>query len=89
MPIRIKIKKLKPWNNNLADQIKVDMLNIVVEDFAREAQRQLSEFFCEHHPEKVSYITIAADRKNTMLIKRRFCCRKFAQKITAKLKGYI
>jgi len=89
MPIQIKTKKLSPWNNDLADQIKVDMLNRVVDEFAKEAKVQLSKLTCDKHPDKISHITIAADRQNTMLIRRRFCCNRFSQKISVKLEGYI
>lgn len=89
MPIQVRTEKLSPWKNDLADQIKVDMLNEVVEGFAKEAHVQLAEMSCDYHPDKISYLTIAADRKTTMLIRRRFCCRKFSQKISVKLKGYI
>ena len=89
MSIHIKTKKLSPRRTDLADQIKVDMLNEIMSDFAVEAKNQLGKLKCEKHPRKVSEITIAADRIHTMKIRRKFCCPEFEKKISAKLEGYL
>jgi hypothetical protein len=89
MPIQVRTKKLTPWKNDLADQIKVEMLNKVAGEFANEARSQLGKLKCERHPRTLSYITIAADRTNTMVIKRKFCCPEFKERISEKLKGYL
>lgn len=89
MALQIKTKKLSPWKNDLADQIKVDMLNEVVAEFADEAKVQLGKLKCQKHPDKTSYITIAADRTNTMVIRRKFCCPEFKKKISIRLEGYL
>ncbi|HET9487002.1 MAG TPA: hypothetical protein VFO54_06195 [Chryseosolibacter sp.] len=88
MPIQVRKKKLIPWHNDLADEIKVAMLNEVVDEFSRVARNELSKIKCDKHPGEVSYILITPDRVSTMIIKRKFCCPEFAQKITMKLNGY-
>ena len=89
MPIRIITKKLSPFRNDLADQIKVEMLNEVVDEFSREARVQLGKLKCEHHPTKISTLTVAADRARTLVIRRKFCCPEFGDRISKKLKGYL
>ena len=89
MSIQIKTRKLLPRQRDLADQIKVDMLNEIAKDFAQEARSQLGDLKCEKHPAKVSYITIAADRTHTLIIRRKFCCPEFEKKISMRLEGYL
>ncbi|MEX1240191.1 MAG: hypothetical protein WEB30_10750 [Cyclobacteriaceae bacterium] len=89
MPIQVRTKTLSPWNNDLADQIKVDILNDIVEEFMKEARVQLGNLKCKRHPEKISYITITADRTHTMVIRRKFCCTEFKERVSRKFKGYV
>ena len=86
MPVSITTRKLTAWHNDLPDEIKVDMLNEIVEDFAAEATRALSELTCPKHPEQMSYITIVADRNQSMVIEKKFCCSEFEYKVSLKLK---
>lgn len=85
MPIRVTTKKLKTWHNDLADEIKVEMLNEVVEEFASEAQKELGKLKCKEHPRKISRLTIVADRNKTMIIKKKFCCAEFEEKVSVKI----
>jgi hypothetical protein len=85
MPIRVTTKKLKAWHNDLADEIKVDMLNEVVEEYATEAQKELGKLTCKEHPRKISQLTIIADRINTMVIEKKFCCAEFEDKVSLKI----
>lgn len=85
MSIRVNTKKLTPWQNDLPDQIKVDMVNQVAEDFAAEVREELGELRCGKHPSKISTVTIIADRTNTMVIKKKFCCPDFEKKVSVKL----
>lgn len=85
MSIRVKTKKLTAWQSDLPDQIKVAMVNEVVEDFAREARKELGDLTCLNHPSRISTVTIIADRISTMVIKKKFCCLQFERKISLKL----
>lgn len=85
MAIRIEIKKLTPWKHDIADEIRVEMLNTIVEDYASEAGRQLANLKCPTHPRKISHIIIVADRKHTMTFRKKFCCPEFEKKISVKL----
>lgn len=85
MPVSITTRKLTAWQNDLSDEIKVSMLNEVVEDYAAEAVRALSDLSCPKHPQQMSYITITADRNRTMIIEKKFCCPEFDQKVSLKL----
>ncbi|MGC1244328.1 MAG: hypothetical protein WA874_22245 [Chryseosolibacter sp.] len=85
MPIQVRRKKLNPWHNDLADEIKVDMLNQVVCDFTSEAKNELEKMECPKHPNTLSYVTIIPDRMNVMIIRKKFCCPEFEEKISVKL----
>lgn len=85
MAIRIEIKKLTPWQHDLTDEIKVEMLNTIVEEYASEAAKQLAKMKCPTHPKKISHITIIADRQHTMIFRKQFCCPEFEKKISMKL----
>jgi len=86
MPIQVITKKLAPWHRDIADQIKVEMLNQVTEEFAQEVKNELGKLNCPNHPDKISYITIMADRNNTIIIKKKFCCPAFEEKISVKIR---
>jgi hypothetical protein len=73
------------WRNDLADQIKVDMLNEVVEDYATEVAKELGNLTCQIHPEEISTITIVPDRTHTMVINSKFCCPDFEKIVTLKI----
>ena len=85
MAIQVITKKLTPWHNDLPDQIKVEMLNEVAEEFAREVKKELGKLKCENHPMEVSYITVVADRTHNMIIEKKFCCPEFEQKVSVKI----
>lgn len=85
MPIHISTRKLTARRNDLPDQIKVEMLNEVVEEFAREAKKELANLICKKHPDEISYITIIADRNNNMTLKKKFCCPEFDKKVSLKI----
>jgi len=85
MPIQIHTKKLRPWQNDLADEIKVGMLNEMVDDFAREVTKGLGALNCRRHPDVMSHVTIVADRTETMVILKEFCCHEFEALVSLKL----
>lgn len=85
MSIRVHTKKLTAWHNDPVDQIKVDMVNAVVEDFATEVRNELGKLKCSRHPSKTTTVTIIADRTNTMVIRNKFCCPEFEKKVSVKL----
>jgi hypothetical protein len=85
MPIHVTIKKLTAWRNDAADDIKVDMLNEVAKEFAVEAKKELAKMKCPRHPTRVSQISIIADRTKSMIIKTKFCCPEFGEKVSVKL----
>lgn len=86
MPLSITTKKLAPWHHDLPDEIKVDMLNEIVEDYAAEVIKALGDLYCPAHPHVMSYITIVADRVQSIIIEKKFCCPEFEQKVSLKLK---
>ena len=85
MPVSITTRKLTAWHNDLPDEIKVGMLNEVVEDYAAEAVTVLSHLTCPKHPQQTSHITIVADRNRSMVIEKKFCCPEFEHKVSLKL----
>ena len=86
MPLSIRIKKLSPWHHDLPDEIKVDMLNEVVQDYATEVVNALGDLYCPKHPNEMSFITIIADRVQSIIIEKKFCCPQFEEKVSMKLK---
>lgn len=85
MPIKVHIKKLSAWRNDLPDQIKVEKLNEVAEDFAQEITKEIGSLQCPQHPEQVSHITVAADRITSVMIQKKCCCTEFEKKISRKI----
>jgi hypothetical protein len=85
MSIKVKTKTLVARHSDLPDQIRVDMLNQVVEDFAREVLLALGNLECKQHPHKISQLTIFADRAHTLLIKKKFCCPEFEKLVSLKI----
>jgi len=85
MSIKVHIRKLAAWHNDLADQIKVEKLNEVAEDFAQEIVNELGNLQCKEHPGKDSYVTIIADRTNQIIIEKKFCCQEFEKKVSLKI----
>lgn len=85
MPITVHIKKLAAWQNDLPDQIKVEKLNEVAEDFAQEIKKELGSLQCQQHPEQVSHVTVIADRHNSMVIQKKCCCPEFEKKVSRKI----
>ena len=81
MPITVHIKKLAAWQNDLPDQIKVEKLNEVAEDFAQEIKKEIGSLQCQQHPEQVSHVTVIADRHNSMVIQKKCCCPEFEKKV--------
>ena len=61
MSIKVTIRRLAQWRNDLADQIKVEKLNEVAEDFADEIRRELGNLQCKKHPDETSQVTIIQD----------------------------
>ena len=51
MPVSITTRKLNAWHNDLPDEIKVSVLNQVIDDYAAEAMRVLSDlhYLSDHH----------------------------------------
>ena len=85
MSIKVNVRKLSPWRNDLPDQIRVEKLNEVAEDFAREITHQLGDLRCSEHPDEVSYLTVIADRHHTMLVEKTFCCQQFEKIVSRKI----
>ena len=85
MSIKVKTRKLIARHSDLPDQIRVDMLNQVMDDFAGEVLLALGNLKCKKHPDKVSHVTIFADREHTLVIKKKFCCREFEKLVSVKI----
>ncbi len=85
MSIAVNIRKLDAWQDDLADQIRVEKLNEVAEDYASEITHELGRLTCPAHPHQQSYITIVAHRTNFIVIEKQFCCTEFEKKINAKI----
>jgi hypothetical protein len=85
MSIKVKTNTLVARNADLPDQIRVDMLNQVAEDFAAEVLLALGNLTCKQHPDKLSHVIIFADRKHTLLIKKQFCCPEFEELVSVKI----
>jgi hypothetical protein len=85
MPIQVKTQRLTPWHNDMADEIKVNMLNEVAEEFACEVREELSTLTCKCHPHKNSYITVIADRAQTTIVRTEFCCPDFGRQVSVKI----
>lgn len=85
MAIQINTVKLAAWQNDLADQIKVEMLNEVAVQFASEVKKALENAKCQKHPDQISYVTIVPHRKKNMIIKTKFCCPEFDKKMSVKI----
>lgn len=85
MSIQVNVRKLSAWRNDLPDQIRVEKLNEVAEDYAHEITQQLGNLKCRHHPDQTSYITIVPDRWQTMTIEKKFCCADFEKKVSVKI----
>ena len=85
MPIKVNIKKLTAWSNDLADQIKVQKINEVAEDYAEEVRKALGTLKCPEHPRKISHITVVADRAHQITIEAKFCCPQFEKKVSLKI----
>lgn len=85
MSIKVKTKLLTAWHNDLPDQIKVEMVNEIAEDFATEIRNALGNLQCQAHPGKNSRITVVADRVNQVNLETRFCCAKFGKKVSVKI----
>lgn len=85
MSIKVKVKKLTARTDDLPDQIKVEKLNEVAEDFAAEVARALGNLKCKKHPAQMSQITIIAERTHTMIIKKKCCCAEFEKLVSPKI----
>ena len=85
MSIKVRTKKLVARHLDLPDQIRVEMLNQVVEDYATEVLLALGNLTCSRHPDKVSRVTILADRAHTLIIKKKFCCLEFEKLVSVKM----
>ena len=85
MSIVVEIQKLTPRQHDLPDEIKVDMLNEMAEDFAEEVAKALGELKCDRHQDEVSHIIIIADRNHTMSIRKKCCCDDFEKLIDHRL----
>lgn len=69
----------------MPDEIKVDKINEVAEDFAKEVLDNLGGLSCKAHPDKISYIIIRADRTHTLDIRKKFCCPEFEKLVSLKI----
>jgi hypothetical protein len=85
MSIKVNTRKLNAWRNDLADQIRVEKLNEVAEDYAHEIAKELGALKCPSHPGEDSYITIIADRAHYIVTEAKFCCCEFEKKVGLKI----
>lgn len=85
MSIKVNVRRLTAWHNDLPDQIRVEKLNEVAEDFANEIAHELGGLRCRHHPEDMSYITIIAHRNYSVVVQSKFCCAEFEKKVSLKI----
>lgn len=85
MSIKVNIRKLTAWHNDLADQIRVDKLNEIAEDYTQEILNELGNLQCKDHPGQDSCVTIVADRTNYIVIEKNFCCAEFEKKVSLKI----
>lgn len=85
MPIKVTIRRLTPWRNDLSDQIRVEKLNEVAEDFATEISNELGNLQCKEHPDETSYVTIVPDRTGSLRVEKKFCCPGFEKKVSPKI----
>ena len=85
MPIKVTIRKLTQWRNDLPDQIRVEKLNEVAEDFAAEIRSELGNMQCKKHPDETSYITIVPYRTGSVSVEKKFCCAEFEKKVAPKI----
>gem|GEM_PF-4696277 len=85
MPIVVDVRTLEPWHNDVADQIRVEKVNEVAKDHAREIEAALGTLRCPDHPGQDSYITVVAGRINQISIEMRFCCSGFEKKVSLKV----
>lgn len=85
MSIKVNIRRITAWRNDIADQIRVEKLNEVTEDYAREILNELGHLTCDQHPDRDSYITIIADRTHYIVVEKKFCCEAFEKKVGFKI----
>jgi len=85
MSLKVNVRKLTPWRNDVADQIRVEKLNEVAQDYAQEIVNELGHLQCGRHPEQPSYVTIIADRSHYIVIEKDFCCQEFEKKVGLKI----
>lgn len=85
MAIKVNVRRLSAWHNDIPDQIRVDKLNEVAEDFANEIAHELGGLRCAQHPEDISYITVIAHRNYAMVVQTKFCCPEFENKVSLKI----
>lgn len=85
MSIKVKVRRLAQWRNDLADQIKVEKLNEVAEDFAAEITSELGNLQCKKHPDETSHVTIVPDRTGSIKVEKKFCCAEFEKKVAPKI----
>lgn len=83
--IKVNIRKLTPWRNDITDQIRVEKVNEVAEDYAREIVNELGKLQCSDHPDDDSYVTIIADRTHHIIVEKEFCCEEFERKVGLKI----
>lgn len=85
MPIIVNVRKLSAWHHDLPDQIRVEKLNEVADDFAYELEQELGGLRCNAHPVESSIITVSADRQRFITLQKRFCCSAFEKKVCMKI----
>lgn len=85
MPIEVHVKKLSAWQKDLPDQIRVEKLNEVAEDFAEEITKEIGSLQCQQHPDHVSHVTVVPDRLASMVIQKKCCCPEFEKKVSRKI----
>lgn len=85
MSIKVTIRRLTQWRNDLPDQIRVEKLNEVAEDFAAEILRELGNMQCKKHPDETSHVTIAPSRTGSLRVEKKFCCAEFEKKVSPKI----
>jgi hypothetical protein len=85
MSIKVTIRRLTAWRNDLPDQIRAEKVNEVAEDYAAEIESELGHMQCKIHPAAISHITVVADRTGALRIEKKFCCIEFEKKVSPKI----
>lgn len=86
--IKVIVKKLRPKKkNDISESPIVATINAATEGFADKVRKYVKNIKCEDHKDSRLTITISANRRKTMIVKKStYCCKKFADSIQVQIK---